>query len=289
MEGARGVIWRAPNISGDGLKNFACAAMLIQTAGVAVVQNGMIHVRSYGRQQLSEALAADSDLMMLAGMGSVMQLIGGLAVPIFAFLLVEGFRNTSDYRRYLLSVFSFALLSEVPYDLAMYGKLVDASGQNALFSMTVSLLMLYFLRMGEERAKQRKGERWTESGGGEGDREKGDRKKGFGVSRGGWGISLGIWRALVILSAVIWVSLFRCGYGLCTVLLTACFYLLYGANVLKTLLGIVISLLYVTAPLSFYGLWCYDGTRKNRIPKYAYYLFYPLHLLVLGIVAGCIL
>lgn len=82
-----------------------------------------------------------------------MQLIGGLAVPIFAFLLVGGFRNTSDYRRYLLSVFSFALLSEVPYDLAMYGKLVDASGQNALFSMMVSLLMLYFLRMeGEGKA-----------------------------------------------------------------------------------------------------------------------------------------
>ena len=45
-----------------------------------------------------------------------LELLGGLSVPLFAFLLVEGFRNTSDYRRYLLTMVGFALAEgcEVP-------------------------------------------------------------------------------------------------------------------------------------------------------------------------------
>lgn len=244
----RAVVWKTPDISADGLKNFACIAMLIQTAGIAVVENGLLHIDQYTQEQFSQALAENSGLMTLAGIGSIMQLLGGLAVPIFAFLLVEGFLNTSDYRRYLLTMLVFALLSEIPYDLANYGSAWDLTGQNALFSMVVSLLMLYFLRMTEERP----------------------------------GIFGGIFKAVIVLCAVAWVSLFRAGYGLCVVLLAAVFYLFYRRNVLKTILGVILSLLYVTGPLSFYGIWCYDGTRKNRIPKYAYYAFYPLHLLALG-------
>lgn len=249
--GRRVVVWKTPDISADGLKNFACIMMLIQTAGIAVVQNGMIHLEQYTQEQLSIAMAEDAQLMMLAGIGSVMQLLGGLSVPIFAFLLVEGFLNTSSYRKYLLSVFLLALLSEIPYDLAVYGQMWDLSGQNALFSMGISLLMLYFLRMTEER-------------------------------RGLGGI---LARGLIVLCAVAWATIFRAGYGLCVVLLAAIFYLCYGRNVLKTILGVIVSLLYVTGPLAFYGIWCYDGSRTNRIPKYAYYVFYPLHLLALGIIS----
>ena len=49
-------------------------------------------------------------------------------------------------------------------------------------------------------------------------------------------------------------------------------------------MGVVVSLLYVTGPLAFYGIYCYNGQRRNRIPKYVYYVFYPLHLLVLGLI-----
>lgn len=225
--------------------------MLVQTIGIAIVQNGLIHMEQYTQEQLSLAMAEDSHLMMLAGIGSVMQLLGGLAIPVFAFLLVEGFLNTSSYSRYLLSLLIFAVISEIPYDLANYGHIWDLTGQNALFAMVLSLLMLYFLRMLEDRPGIR----------------------GF------------LLKAVIVLCAVAWVTIFRAGYGLCIVLLTAIFYLCYGRNVLKTILGIIVSLLYVTGPLSFYGIWCYDGTRTNRIPKYAYYVFYPLHLLVLGIIS----
>ncbi|MDY3920494.1 MAG: TraX family protein [Candidatus Limivivens sp.] len=249
--GRKPVVWKMPDITADGLKLFACVTMLIHTVGVAVIQNGMIHLDRYTTEGLSAAMAEDSHLMLLAGLGSAAQLIGGLAVPVFAFLLVEGFRNTSSFRRYLLTMLAFALLSEVPYDLAVQQKLVDFSSQNALVTMVICLLMLYSLSMGKQVP----------------------------------GMTGKLVRFLIVLGAVIWVSLFRAEFGLCMVLLTAIFYLFYTKNVLKTILGILVSLLYVTGPVSFYGIWCYNGVRKDRLPKYVYYAFYPLHLLILGIAA----
>ncbi|MCC8066191.1 MAG: conjugal transfer protein TraX [Clostridiales bacterium] len=256
--GRRGVQWNLPGFTADGLKQFACAAMLIQNIGIAVVENGLIHLDQYTQEELSAAMETDSQLMTLAGVGSVMQIIGGLAVPIFAFLLVEGFLYTSDYRNYLLRLLGFAVISEIPYDLAISGKWMDWSSQNALVTMAVCLMMLYFLRMLGKRA---------EDGSGRGSR-----------------IAVVLLQLLLVLCAILWVTMLRGEFGLCMVLLTAVFYLLYDKKGLKLVLGALISLLYVSGPLAFYGIWCYTGERKERLPKYAYYVFYPLHLLVLGIV-----
>ncbi len=245
----RGFGLRTPNITADGLKIFAGIVMLIQSIGIIVIEKGMIHLDRYTQAELSQALADDSNLMFLAGLGSVLQLIGGLAVPVFAFLLVEGFRHTSSYQRYLLTMIVFALLSELPYDLANRSKIVDWSSQNALVTMCICLLMLYFLRM---LAK-----------------------------KGSIAHSLAQW--LIVLCAIIWVTICRAEYGLCMVLLVAVFYIFYTRNILKTVLGGVISLLYVTGPLAFYAVWFYNEERKDIIPKYVYYAFYPLHLFILGI------
>lgn len=242
------IIWNTPEVSADALKNFACLMMLIRTVGITVVERGMLHTNAYTQEQFSQLLASDSHMMTLAGISSIMQLLGGLSVPLFAFLLVEGFLHTSCYRRYLLSVFVFAILSEIPYDLANYGRIWDIRGQNALFSMLIGLLMLYFLRMLRQKP----------------------------------GITGALSRLLIVFCAVVWAAFLRTECGLCTLLLIALFYLLYASGLWKTILGILVSLLYVPGPLAFYGIWCYNEVRKNRIPKYAYYLFYPLHLLLLG-------
>ena len=242
-------VFKTPDLTADALKNFACFVMLIQTIGMTVVEKGIIRLDEYTQAGLSQAMAEDSRLMFLAGAGSLMQLAGGLGVPVFAFLLVEGFLNTSDYRRYLLSVGAAALASEIPYDLAVRGSMMDWSSQNALVTMAVCLLMLYFFRMFRER-------------------------------RGLAGHAV---RGLILLSAVLWVTLLRAQYGLCMVLLVAVFYLLYARNVLKTVLGVIASLLYVTGPLAFYAIWFYNGKRTNTVLKYAYYIFYPAHLLVFAV------
>ncbi len=96
--------------------------MFLQMVGIVVFERGLLHTDQYTQEQFSQALAGNERLMMLAGIGSLLQLLGGLAVPIFAFLLVEGFLNTSSYKKYLLSLTVFALVSEVPYDLVFHLK-----------------------------------------------------------------------------------------------------------------------------------------------------------------------
>lgn len=245
---------KLPDVTVDGLKIFACIIMLIQSIGITIIEKGIIHLDQYTQAELSQALADDSHLMVLAGVGSVMQLLGGLAVPLFAYLLVEGFKNTSDFNKYLLSMFIFALISEIPYDLANSQKFMDWSSQNALLTMSICLLMLYFLNMFKDRK----------------------------------GIIFTIARGMIVLCAILWVSFFRAAYGLCMVLLVADFYIFYSREVLKTILGMITSLLYVTGPLSFYGIWFCNNERKDKLNKYVYYAFYPLHLLVLGIISKCI-
>ena len=251
MRGNRGIVWKTPDITADGLKMFACIVMFIRTIGIVVIEKGMIHLESYTQSSLNEAMAQDSRLMTLAGLGAVSQLAGGLAIPIFAFLLVEGVRNTSDYKKYLLAMLGTALLSELPYDLAMSGKILDFSGQNGMFTMTICLILLKCLEL-------------------------------TGSISGAAGKLV---RFFEILAAVLWTSLFKSEYGLCMVLLTAVFYVFYTKNVIKTILGGAISLMYVTGPLAFYGLWCYNGERKNRINKYLYYAVYPVSLLLAFILA----
>ncbi len=232
------------------MKVFGCVTMLCYSIGVAIIQNGMIHMGDYTTTEFSDLLSSDSHMMSLAGWAAAFQMIGGLAVPIFAFLLVEGFRRTSSYRNYFLSLLGFAVLSEVPYDLAMSDSFWDPSSQNALFSMVICLAMLYGLRMMEE-------------------------KQGFQYR---------LMQILLVIAGVLWCELLNLAFGLCEVLLVAVYYLLYDKRGVKVLLGCAISLMYVTAPFSGYLIWGYDGQQGWHENKYVFYLFYPVHLLVLGII-----
>ena len=55
---------------------FACITMLIQTVGIAIIEKGLIHLDQYTQESLNQAMSQDSRLMTLAGVGSIMQLIG---------------------------------------------------------------------------------------------------------------------------------------------------------------------------------------------------------------------
>ena len=250
ITGRRGVTWRVPSITADGLKKFACVIVLLQTFGATVIDKGLINIDQYTKAGLSEALAEDSQLMIYAGLGSVLQLLGGLAVPFFAYLLVEGFYHTSSYKKYLSAIAFFAFLSEIPYDFAYSGKLIDWSSQNAMVALCISLLMLYFIKMFQEKG----------------------------------GVLCQAGELLVVICAVGWVTIFRSQYGLCTVLLAAIFYFFRSRGVLRTVLGIIVSLLYITGPIAFYFIWLYSGERRDKLPKYAYYILYPAQLLVFGVI-----
>ncbi|MHA1898537.1 MAG: TraX family protein, partial [Promethearchaeota archaeon] len=47
----------------------------------------------------------------------ILRIIGRLAFPIFAFLIVEGYERTRDPKKYLLRLFLWGMVSQIPFSL----------------------------------------------------------------------------------------------------------------------------------------------------------------------------
>ena len=80
------------------------------------------------------------------------RIIGRLAFPIYCFLLVEGYIHTSNVKKYAARLFIFAIISEMPFDLAFFGKL-GLVHQNIFFTLCIGLAAIYFIDNKEGKYK----------------------------------------------------------------------------------------------------------------------------------------
>jgi len=132
-------------LTGYGLKIIAMVTMFIDHVGAAVLERWL-----YADFPAELTVAAYNAWHDLHATGfliyDMMRVIGRIAFPIYAFLLVEGVLHTADIRKYIRNLFLFALISEVPFDLAFRQKIVDPSHQNVMFTLLTSALMLVFIR-----------------------------------------------------------------------------------------------------------------------------------------------
>lgn len=125
-------------VSGSTLKLIGVATMCIDHIGLALV----------GRMML--AASPGAWLTLLRNVYSVTRSIGRLAFPIFCFLLAEGFEKTGSRPKYLFRMGIFALISEVPYDLAFCARLLEFGHQNVYFTLFLGLLSLCAFVYAEE-------------------------------------------------------------------------------------------------------------------------------------------
>ncbi|HPF18908.1 MAG: TraX family protein [Bacillota bacterium] len=101
---------RNKGLSGQAIRLIAIVAMLCDHVGRTIAQN---HIG--------------------------LTYIGRIAFPLFAFLLVEGFYHTSSRSKYLLRLLVFAALSEIPFNLMHSGHIVDTGYQNVLWTLALGL------------------------------------------------------------------------------------------------------------------------------------------------------
>ncbi len=181
-----------------------------------------------------------------------LRLIGRLAFPIYCFLLAEGFRHTRSRRRYAMRLGLFALLSELPFDLSVSGIWWDTAYQNVFFTLLFGLLAL----MLAEPCYQQ-----------------GQRRKAF----------------FIVLVFALAAELLQTDYGFFGVAIIAVFHFLREREAEKYLAGGALlaglGTLELAAIFSFVPMHLYDG-RKGRtgpLMKWAFYLWYPLHLLAFGL------
>jgi len=87
-----------------------------------------------------------------------MRAVGRLAFPIFVYFIGEGFRRTGNVKKYMARLGAFALISEIPFDLATKNARyipmacpitwLEFGGQNIFFTLFLGLLAAYVYSLG---------------------------------------------------------------------------------------------------------------------------------------------
>jgi hypothetical protein len=131
-------------ISGSTLKLIAIITMLIDHTAATIIDRtlmarGMNNLDANNVQAVQDFFLQNG---LLYGLDTAMRLIGRLAFPIFCFLLVEGFQHTRNVKKYAIRLAIFALVSEIPFDLAIGAKFYYPNHQNVFFTLLIGVLVL---------------------------------------------------------------------------------------------------------------------------------------------------
>ena len=78
---------------------------------------------------------------------------GRVAFPIFAFMAVEGYFHTRNFKKYILRMLLFAVLSEIPFDLMYGGIWFYPVHQNVLWTFLLGLLGVWLMEQVRKKGK----------------------------------------------------------------------------------------------------------------------------------------
>ncbi|MBR4111150.1 MAG: conjugal transfer protein TraX [Clostridia bacterium] len=198
-----------------------------------------------------------------------MNMVGRMAFPIFAFLIVEGFVHTSDFKKYAKRLFVFGLISEIPFNLITAGSVVFPFHQNIMFTLLLGLLCV------NEIEKVKSDKNWKNT----------------------------IKSIIKIVIFLLVGAISFVDYGVIGILTIIAFYIFRKFKF--AWLGQLVSLILLFAvfsegqsiviklfdnehfiPMQSFGIfalipiWLYNGGRgkNNKLIQYGFYAFYPIHM-----------
>lgn len=205
--------------------------------------------------------------------------IGRLAYPIFAFMIVEGYCHTKNLKKYVLRLLIFALISEIPFNLVTGGMPFNPGHQNVLWTFLIAIGVIWL----NERAAKKGRRLWL--------------RILIAVSTVAAGALIGLVTMVdyyhVGVLTVLVFYFFRgrkwwCYLGQFACLVFLNFEMLGGFGYVFNIFGReVFFARQGLAVLALIPIWLYRGKQGyyNKVMKYVYYVFYPAHLLLLGLIA----
>lgn len=186
----------------------------------------------------------------LVAISTIFDIIGRIAFPIFAFMIVEGFYKTKSRGKYLRNLLIFAIISEIPYDMFQSKIFINNRSQNIMWALALGLLTLIIV----------------------------DKLKGKIKNKYTW-LILSI---LVVGVNAIIATLLSFDYDYYSIIIIFILYLFYDKRLVGSLISYLVIIKEVYAILGFAVINFYNG-EKGKQNKLFNYLFYPVHLLILGL------
>lgn len=182
---------------------------------------------------------------------TIFDILGRIAFPIFAFMVVEGFFKTKSQWKYLRNLLIFAVISEIPYDMFQSAEFVNTWSQNILWGLALGLFTIMVI----------------------------DKLKAYIKKRPLW---IFVSLLLVALSSL-GSMLISSDYEYYAIIIIYLYYIFYDKRLLASGLGYLVIIKEIYAILGFATVLLYNG-EKGKQNKIFNYLFYPVHLLIFGII-----
>lgn len=248
---------RHNGITSNGLHTWGMLFVALGVVGRSIFQNQLLGLGNISTAELLAAMDASESVMTYATLGLVLQAMETCAVPIFAYLLVEGRMHTSNFWKYGLRVLGLAALSEIPYNLAMSSKLFDFSTRNPVFGLVLAMVVMHFFSLYEDKS-------W----------------KNRAI------------KAVIVIAAVLWCSMLRIEYGGCMVIVTMVMWACREKPLMRNMAGatgaivcMLYSPLFMLAPMGMVAVHFYNGEegQDNRLVNY---LAYPALLVAVTLIGA---
>ena len=186
----------------------------------------------------------------LVAISTIFDIMGRIAFPIFAFMIVEGFYKTKSRGKYLRNLLIFAIISEIPYDMFQSKVFINNRSQNIMWALALGLLILIIVDKLKEKIKNKYA--WL------------------------------IVSILIVGVNAIIATLLSFDYDYYSIIIIFILYLFYDKRLVGSLISYLVIIKEVYAILGFAVINFYNG-EKGRQNKLFNYLFYPVHLLIFGI------
>lgn len=187
----------------------------------------------------------------------VFDILGRVAFPLFMFFLVEGFFKTGNRFKYLLNLIIFGIISEIPFDLFQSAVLFQPNSNNVMFTLALALVMIWVI----DELKV---------------------PKSYIIPP----VLLFPVSIIIVITVCLLSMIWGLDYEYHGILIAYFFYI-FRNNPILSIIGGYLSIVKTPWALLGFGLTlAYNGERGKQ-NKILNYLFYPVHLLILGLLRLC--